>query len=82
MAIVPCPRTVDGSRLRALRFAAMRVDPAFPRTLAAFAERVGISASYIGKIERGERSHPSFGAVAAICEVGLSITPDDLWLGY
>jgi len=77
-AIAP---TVDGSHLRDLRHAAMRVDAAFPTTLHGFADRVGLSASYLARIERGERVRPSFNTVAMIAECGLGIPAEAIWRG-
>ena len=55
----------NGALVRRLRLAQ-------GHSLTGFADRIGMSASYLAKLERGERRHPSFASVCRITD-GLGI---------
>jgi transcriptional regulator with XRE-family HTH domain len=64
-----------GSHVRALREAKRRVDRDF--TLRRFAQAMGVSPTYLSRIERGEVSPPPAGRIRRIAEL-LDVDPDDL----
>ena len=64
-----------GERLRKLRELRKASDPTF--TLRQFAEKVGISPTFISKIERGEFDPPRADKIIRMAEL-LDIDPDEL----
>lgn len=65
---------IDGAQLRRLRRACAAVDPSFPATIASFAKRVGLSASYVGQLEAGDRTRPNWRTVDMLA-AGLGVHP-------
>ncbi len=64
-----------GERLRQLREERKRSDPAF--SLRKFAQDVGISATFLSKIERGEFDPPKADRIIRMAEL-LDVDPDEL----
>ena len=64
-----------GERLRQLREERKRSDPAF--SLRKFAQSVGISATFLSKIERGEFDPPKADRIIKMAEL-LNVDADDL----
>ena len=64
-----------GKRIRKLREAKRREDPTF--SLRQFAERVGISATFLSKVETGEFDPPRAEKIIKMAEL-LEIDPDEL----
>jgi transcriptional regulator with XRE-family HTH domain len=64
-----------GKRIRELREEKKKTDPSF--SLRRFAERVGISATFLSKIETGEFDPPKADRIIKIAEL-LGIDKDDL----
>lgn len=66
---------VFGKRLRDLREARLRADPSF--TLRQFATAVGISATFLSKVERGEFDPPAADKIMKMAEL-LNVDADEL----
>ena len=64
-----------GKRIRELREAKKKTDPSF--SLRQFAERVGISATFLSKIETGEFDPPKADRIIKMAEL-LGVDKDDL----
>ncbi len=64
-----------GNRIRELREARRRTDPTF--SLRQFAQRVGISATFLSKVERGEFDPPSAENIIKMAEL-LGTDADEL----
>ena len=64
-----------GERLRQLREERKRSDPAF--SLRKFAQKAGISATFLSKIERGEFDPPKADKIIRMAEL-LDVDPDEL----
>lgn len=64
-----------GNRIRELREAKRRTDPTF--SLRQFAQRVGISATFLSKVERGEFDPPSAENIIKMAEL-LGTDADEL----
>ena len=64
-----------GKKIRELREARLRDDPTF--TLRQFAEKVGISATFLSKVERGEFDPPKADNVIKMAEL-LGVDADEL----
>ncbi len=66
---------VFGKRVRDLREERVRTDPTF--SLRQFAERVGISATFLSKVERGEFDPPKAENIIKMAEL-LGVDADEL----
>lgn len=64
-----------GKRIRELREAKKRVDPAF--SLRQFAEKVGISATFLSKVETGQFAPPAAETIKRIAKL-LEVDADEL----
>ncbi len=64
-----------GNRVRELREARVKTDPTF--SLRQFAERVGISATFLSKVERGEFDPPRAEHIIKMAEL-LGVDADEL----
>ena len=64
-----------GKRLRKLREAKLKTDPAF--TLRKFAAAVGLSPTFLSKVERGEFDPPAAGKIIKMAEL-LEVDRDEL----
>ncbi len=64
-----------GKRVRDLREARLKTDPAF--TLRQFATAVGISATFLSKVERGEFDPPAADKIMKMAEL-LKVDADEL----
>lgn len=64
--------TANGTLIRRLRIAAAAADPSFPQTGRDFAAMIGINASVLSKIERGDTPNPTPRSLRLIAQ-GLKV---------
>lgn len=64
--------TPNGATVRRLRLSQARTNGAAPQTLVEFADAIGLSPSYLSRIETGQRTDASFATMSRIAD-GLGV---------